>query len=52
MIEIVKSGADGQQVLRLAPASVTISEWKDYMQYLPDPNLSPMEKRVQIIENL
>ena len=53
VLEIIKdNGAEGSQVMRLAPATVKVSEWKDYMMYLPDENLSPMEKRVQIIEDL
>lgn len=53
VIEIVKSGDDDtNQVLRVGSAAVTVEKWDDCMQYLPDENLSPMEKRVQIIEDL
>lgn len=53
VLEIVKPGEDGvNQVLRVGSAAVTIEKWDDYMQYLPDENLSPMEKRVKILEDL
>ena len=53
VLEIIKAGDnDDNQVLRVGSAAVTIEKWDDYMQYLPDENLSPMEKRVQIIEDL
>lgn len=52
VIEIVKGEGDGKQVLRISSGIVTIEKWEDYMQYLPDDNLSPMDKRVKIIEDL
>lgn len=53
VIEIIMTGEnDLKQILRVGSAAVTVLKWNDYMSYLPDEELSPMEKRVQIIEDL
>lgn len=52
VLEIVKGEGNDKQVLRVGSGAITVEKWDDYMQYLPDETLSPMDKRVKIIEEL